>query len=80
MLNGKKCGVPYSIGYGILTKNPENVTERDIENYRPLLYIKYEEYWYIVKKEFSNINELHSYLTKDVYCKEQFIEKILSVL
>lgn len=80
MINAKKCGIPFIIGYGILTKNPEVVTERDLRYYRPLLYVKYDGWWYVVKGDFPSIEELYNYLTKEIYCKEQFLEKLMYII
>lgn len=80
MIKAKKCGIPFIIGYGILTKNPEAVSERDLRSYRPLLYIKYDGWWYIVKDDFLTIEELYNYLTKEIDNKEQFLTRLSSIL
>lgn len=71
----KKCGVKYDIGVGILTKNPIRVTERDLKFYSPKLWIWYDGYWYLVKRQISLED-----IGKECYSKEQFIEQLLSLI
>lgn len=49
------------VGYGILTKNPDEVTESDFKHYRPLSYVKYNGRWYLIRNN-ENIDYIYKYL------------------
>lgn len=76
----KRNGVEVKIGYGVLTKNPTEVTERDFRNYRGLVKVYYDGHWYNVGK-FSTTDEVIDYIKKhQTYTKEQLFELIYNIV
>lgn len=71
----KKCGIEYDIDIGILTKNPSQVNEIDFFSYRPVQWLWYDGYWYLVKEKIN-----HTTIEKDCYCKEHVIEKLINLI
>lgn len=78
----KKCGIKYDIAYGILTKNPDVCDWRDFMNYGAKLWIWYEGYWYLVKKQiYDKIQEdPNKGFADKCYSQEQFIEYLLNII
>lgn len=73
----KKCGIEYDIGIGILTKNPDDVTKPDLMYHKPVRWIWFEGYWYMVKHTDGSIKEK---VETNTYCKEHVIENILQLI
>lgn len=79
----EKFNKTIKIGIGILTKNPDIVTEHDLKTkYNKLIYIQYENVWYITKLSLlknENITFANE-LKKSTYSREQLFEKICNII
>lgn len=49
------------LDYGILTKNPDEVSENDFKHYRKLIYMYYKDFWYLLRST-EDINFIYNYL------------------
>ena len=81
MLVINKFKEPIVIGYGTFVQNPEQAAQIN-EKLKNNLWIKHENVWYRTKlfpccgEDVKFIDKL----TKKTFCKEQYLETILSVI
>ena len=73
-----KCKVEFECGYGILTKNPEEVDRHELRCYRNLVWIKYDGHWYLSKGKLDLENTIH--YINNAYCKWQVIDRIMDLI
>lgn len=60
-------------GYGILTKNPTQMAERDWSClYRKLVWFEYDGYWTLSK--FETIEDFEKYMKHLTYTKEELFD------
>ena len=53
------------IDFGILTKNPDIVSENDFKHYRKLIYLNYCGYWILLNTN-NNLNYIYNYLNESI--------------
>lgn len=74
----KRKRINYILGKGTLVKNPDRVTPEDLEHFTNVLYIKFEDYWYIIKKPMTE-TEVINYL-QGCRNKRQLLKKINEIV
>ena len=82
MIHINKFHEPIIIGYGTYLRNPDEVNIRFINGREQRMWIKHESKWYRTKL-MPNLGEDKTFietLQKKTYCREQYLETILSVI
>jgi hypothetical protein len=82
MIHINKFHEPISIGYGTYLRNPDEVNIRLINEREQRLWVKHENKWYRTKlmPSLGEDKPFIETLQKKTYCKEQYLDTILSVI